>query len=273
MSAVAQRTESIPGRIHQQRSWKRYVEIIIFRTWSDLKMDAARAYLGVLWWIVEPIAYIITFYIVFGVGLRNGGVAVVPFLTCGLIQFRLFSNIVITVSSSIQRNKGLMQQVYLPIFLCPLMSLTTSLARYFFTFAVMIFAIMAMGVFPSASWITLPILILILTTFSFAIGALVSVVYPFLPDIKLVVQSVTTMLFFGSGIHWDINSIPEPNQSLVRFNPIVGVLEEFRQVILDDMWPDWNFWGVMFVVSVLTLMLSFLMLRKLDHIYLKLPLS
>jgi len=59
----------------------------------------------------------------------------------------------------------------------------------------------------------------------------------------------------------------------VRFNPIVGVLEEFRQVILDDMWPDWNFWGVMFVVSVLTLMLSFLMLRKLDHIYLKLPLS
>ena len=51
----------------------KYLDIIFYKTWADLRAEASRAYIGFLWWFIEPILYMGTFYVLFGLGLRMGG--------------------------------------------------------------------------------------------------------------------------------------------------------------------------------------------------------
>ncbi len=39
-----------------------YIGLIFYRTYADLKAEAARGYLGVLWWILEPLIYLECFH-------------------------------------------------------------------------------------------------------------------------------------------------------------------------------------------------------------------
>jgi hypothetical protein len=43
----------------------RYLELIHYRALSELKMELSRLYLGILWWVFEPILYMVVFYLVF----------------------------------------------------------------------------------------------------------------------------------------------------------------------------------------------------------------
>jgi lipopolysaccharide transport system permease protein len=43
----------------------RYLELILYRAYADLKAEAARGYLGVLWWIIEPLLYLGMFSVYF----------------------------------------------------------------------------------------------------------------------------------------------------------------------------------------------------------------
>lgn len=39
----------------------RYSELIIYKTYADLKAETERTYLGFLWWIFEPLLYMSVF--------------------------------------------------------------------------------------------------------------------------------------------------------------------------------------------------------------------
>ena len=51
---------------------KRIRDIINYKTYAELKAEAQRYYLGVLWWLIEPVFYMLVFYFVFAVLFRRG---------------------------------------------------------------------------------------------------------------------------------------------------------------------------------------------------------
>ena len=34
-----------------------YLELILYKAYADLRVEAARGYLGMLWWVLEPVLY------------------------------------------------------------------------------------------------------------------------------------------------------------------------------------------------------------------------
>ena len=69
-----------------------HLELVWYKAYADLRAEAARAYLGVLWWVLEPLLYICVFYVVFGILLDRGGQGFVSFMLCGLVVWRWFSS-------------------------------------------------------------------------------------------------------------------------------------------------------------------------------------
>jgi lipopolysaccharide transport system permease protein len=55
---------------------------------AELTAESSRAYIGIPWWIVEPILYMFAFYFIFAVGFRQGGPELVPFLLCGIVPWK-----------------------------------------------------------------------------------------------------------------------------------------------------------------------------------------
>ena len=49
------------------------IELVLFSTYAELRAEAARSYLGLLWWVLEPALMMGAFYLVFDVILKSAG--------------------------------------------------------------------------------------------------------------------------------------------------------------------------------------------------------
>jgi lipopolysaccharide transport system permease protein len=43
----------------------RYFELVFYKTYADLRAEAARTYISFLWWILDPLINMVVFYFVF----------------------------------------------------------------------------------------------------------------------------------------------------------------------------------------------------------------
>ena len=98
---------------------RRTLDIIFYRTYAELKSEAQRTYAGVLWWIIEPVLFMLIFYLVFGVLFQRGTEDFVPFLLIGLALWHWFQATVMQCAGAITTNRGLIQQVYVPNYVFP----------------------------------------------------------------------------------------------------------------------------------------------------------
>ena len=52
---------------------RHYLDLVRYRAYVDLKSESARSYLGMLWWILDPLMYLAMYYLVFRRGTAAGG--------------------------------------------------------------------------------------------------------------------------------------------------------------------------------------------------------
>ena len=57
-----------------------YIELLRYRALAELRRDSSGMYLGMIWWVLEPVLYMLVFYIIFGIGLKKGGIDFVFYL-------------------------------------------------------------------------------------------------------------------------------------------------------------------------------------------------
>lgn len=246
----------------------RYVEIVFYRAAAELRRDAARAYLGTLWWFLEPILYMAVFYVVFGLGLRRGGPDFVVYLLTGLIVWKWLDGSVRAASTSIISSVGLMQQVYLPKIILPAVVVVMNSYKFTIIFTVfLLFLVWGWGFSVTQHWIAIPVLVLSQLLLVCAAAGLAAALIPVIPDLKYIVDFGLTLLFFVSGIFFDIHELTPAIQELLHYNPMIIFIESYREVLLYGHWPQWLSLAKVTLSALGLLILTILILAKLDRYY------
>lgn len=244
-----------------------YLELIWYNALAELRAESARAYLGFLWWVIEPVLYMIAFYIVFAIVFQRGGEDFVPFLLCGLVVWKWFGSAIVFCSNSIPSNAGLMRQVYLPKYLFPMIVLLNSTIKFLIIFCLLILFLLVYGITPTLAWISLPVIILIQFLLIASIAGFVASMVPILPDIKLILDNVLMLFFFLSGVFFDISAAPDKVQGYLNLNPMAVVINSYRTVLIDGAWPDIASLGVIAFVSIIGLVFVYRIFKHYDHVY------
>lgn len=234
---------------------------------AELKRDSANMYLGMLWWVLEPVLYMLVFYLVFGMGLRKGGMDFVLYLLCGLVPWKWLDSTVRTASTAISGSAGLMRQLYFPKWLLPGYIILANTYKFFIVLFLLLLFVVAAGVSPSITWIILPLLVLVQLLLICALSAVASALVPLLPDLKYVVNYGMTMLFFLSGIFFDVVDLGEPVHSWLLWNPVLVLITAYRAVLLNQMWPDWISLAHVMIPVLIMLLLGLVLLVRLDRYY------
>ncbi|RME59397.1 ABC transporter permease, partial [Candidatus Parcubacteria bacterium] len=65
-----------------------YFSLILQKARSDLISEARRGYMGMLWWVLEPLLYLGAFYVLSTIVLHRGGEGAVSFLLVGLVVWK-----------------------------------------------------------------------------------------------------------------------------------------------------------------------------------------
>jgi lipopolysaccharide transport system permease protein len=249
-----------------------YLELIWYKSLADLSAEAARAYMGFIWWVLEPLLYMSAFYVVLGLGLRVGGNHAALFLLCGLVPWKWFASTVQNGSNSIQANSGLIQQVYLPKYVLPWMVVVTNGMKFLIILGLlMLLAAFSRG--AALSWLALPLVALVEMLLILAVASLAAALVPLLPDLSMVIDNGLFMMMFLSGVVVDLNRLPPKLHGVLAFNPMVPVIDSYRAILIDQNWPDWWSLGWVTLFSLSLYAVACVVLKRYDRIYPKLIIS
>jgi lipopolysaccharide transport system permease protein len=246
----------------------RYRELLFYRAYAELTRDLKRAYLGILWWFIEPVLYMGVFYLVFGIGLRKGGPDFVVYLLTGLIVWKWFDGTVKSSSNVIVSSVGLMNHVYIPKLLLPAMVVVVNTYKLLTVMAIfLIFLTLVWKTPVTIYWLGLPVLLFIQLILICAVAGLAAGVVPIIPDLKYVIDYGMTLAFFMSGIFFDIHEIAPDVRHLLMYNPMVVLIESYRDVLLYARWPDWSSLLTVCYEAIFLFAVMLVVLVKLDRHY------
>jgi lipopolysaccharide transport system permease protein len=251
-----------PSALHRH-----YLDLIRYRSYVDLKSESAQSYLGMLWWILDPLFYLAMYYLVFGVILQRGGEGFVGFLLCGLVFWRWFANSVLRASNSIQGNSAIISQVYLPKLIFPIVETISN--AYRFAFILLIFMTFLVIYRQTVEWVwlsALPVLGVQLLLI-FGVGICLALVVPFFPDIRKLIDNVMMLFFYMSGIFFDIHQLEPKFQTLLFLNPMAVLIDQYRTVFFRDQLPDFAALGNVTLVGLGLCLVGVWVGSRLDKTY------
>lgn len=250
----------------------RYAHVVRYQTYAGLKSEISRTYLGVVWWLLEPTMAAVTMYVVFGFLLSSaspnqrpaGRADFFPFLLVGTFAWQWFHNSAMLAANSIVLKSGIMQQVYLPKAIFPLVSILNGTWKFLCTFSVMTVVLWLLGYLPNIAYLALPVVVLVQFTFNLAVGLPLAVWIPYFRDGTAVIGAVLGFVGMASGIFFRPSQVPARYAPFVNYNPLANLLTAYRTVLLDHQWPDWWALGRVALIAAVLLVLGAALVRRFD---------
>jgi len=250
---VVDRAESVtviePGRGGLwgalRESWQ-HRELLYFLAWRDVKVRYKQTVLGVAWAILQPLATMAVFTLVFhrvGGIQAPGGLPYPVFAFAGLLPWMLFQSALLGASSSIVNEARLVTKVYFPRLLVPLSTVISGLIDFAVSFVVLaaMIAVYARqpayrALLPGPAVLLLPVFVLLAVLSALAAGLWLSALNAKYRDFRYVVPFLATIWMFLSPVAYSAadlaGKLPGAWGWLLGLNPMTGVLEGFRWALL-----------------------------------------
>ncbi|MFD2627850.1 ABC transporter permease [Oceanobacillus kapialis] len=242
-----------------------YFPLIFRLSFYEIKGKYQMHYLGILWQFIGPLLQVSVYWVVFGIGIRNGEpIGETPYLfwlLIGLIPWFFISPAVIQGSNSIYSKVNLVSKMKFPVSILPSISIVSNSLNFLIMLVVLVVVALFYNIGFSIYLLQLPYYIICMYAFLYALVLLCSTISVIIRDFQLLIQSLMRMLFFLTPIFWSVDNFPEKYRTFIELNPFAYVINGFRDSFLSGDWfyNDlrylFYFWSfvllVMFVGSVL----------------------
>jgi len=232
----------------QRSGWVNFTEIWAYRdlfyflVWRDIKTRYAQSVLGIGWAIIQPLFSMVVFTVVFGnmVKISSDGVPYAIFSFAALVPWTYFSGALTSAGGSLLMARGIITKVYFPRILVPLVAVVAKL--WDFAIALLIlFGLMAyFGFSASAYALLLPAITLLMILTAAGVGMWLTSLALQYRDIHYSLGFGVQLLMYASPVVYPASMVPERFQILYSLNPMVGVIEAFRSVLLGTNPMPWQ---------------------------------
>jgi lipopolysaccharide transport system permease protein len=247
---------------------KALLPVLIFKTSANLKSEVSRYYLNYFWWVFEPILMLGLFYVIFGIFLNRKTEHFVAFLLIGLTSWNWFSRTVGNASASICANRGLMMQLDINKSFFPTEVFLQDAFKHFFVVVLLLVFLVFYPTPVSVTWLAFPVIFLIQGILVLGVSMLVASIVPFFPDLRFIVQTGLTVMFFASGIFYSIDNVVLPeHRHIIFLNPMAGIIKSNRDILIYDQWPNWTYLFKVFVFSLIVLYLGLFIIKRFNKKY------
>lgn len=254
------------------------LNLLVNLTMREIKGQYRKTVLGRLWSLMNPLANIAIYSLVFGILIRavpppgtNSGIhSFALWVACGVIAWGFLAAGTSMGQSALSGNAGLLTKVYFPRFVLPTASVL-SLTSTFFTELAALALIMGVAGGP-AILLRLPLLVpivLLNAAFVLGIALVLSVAVVYFGDIQHLWGIFLQLWLYASGVVIPISMVAEAQQQfgvpltlLFEANPGYQFVEAYRDVLYDFAAPDATRWLVMLTWAVVSLIIGALVFRR-----------
>ena len=212
-----------------------YRELLFFLVWRDVKVRYKQTLLGGAWAVVQPLLTMLIFSVFFGrlARIPSDGVPYPIFAFAALVPWTFFANGLTNASNSLVGSANLIRKVYFPRLAIPIAAVLAGIVDFAIAFAVLVVMMLAYRIVPTINLVfLLPLLLLAMVT-SLGVGLWLSAINVQYRDVRYVVPFLVQIWMFATPIAYSTNLLPEAWRAVYALNPMVGVVDGFRWVLLD----------------------------------------
>ena len=218
-----------------------HFDLLLAWTSRIIRARYQQSVLGILWAIIQPAATVAIFSIVFTriVAIETSGVPYVLFSFVTLVPWTLFAASLTDVVGSVADNMNLVAKVYFPRELLGLGAILARLVDFSIAAGVLIGLMIYFGIplFRTA-WLYLPLVVAIQLALALGLGLAGAALNVFYRDIKHVVALALQLWIYASPVIYPVSSVPARLRTLYFLNPMVAVVDAYREILLHGRAPD-----------------------------------
>ena len=208
---------------------------------SNLKKTYRGTALGWSWAIVKPMVTIFVYWFAFTIGLRAGhdvnGVPFFLWLVAGIIPWFYMSEMITGGTMAIRKYSYLVTKMKFPISTIPTFISISKILVHFLLMAITIALFIGGGFPPDIYLLQLPFYMLMMFIFFTLWALFASLISCISKDFSNLVRSVTTAIFWLSGIIWNPNTLDiQWLKDILMFNPVTYIVTGYRNVFIDKVW-------------------------------------
>lgn len=189
----------------------------------SLQASTAKSSLGAAWHVVVPALQITVYGIIFGVLLSSiRPPHFVPYLITGIVLFQYITGCFTDGAKSITTNASLVRSLDFPRILLPVSAVVSNVLRVVPLIGLMLIGILAFGERPNAGWLLFIPDFILMTLFAAGTSMMSARVTVHLDDFNQLLPFLTRVLFYVSGIFWNIDKMVHIHwlNTILHYNPI-----------------------------------------------------
>lgn len=246
-----------------------YKDIILYRTWAQLKSESKQYYLGYIWFLLEPLISSLTLYFVFGVLQGNRTQEFIFMLIYSLTLWQWIESSINDSVISINAKLGILTQIPLPKFLFPIVHILASAIKFILVYGVIILIASFCKYTPSIYILFFPIILFITLLLILGISLPLAILNTYFPDTQKVLGTLLKLLFFISGIFFTIDKIPYQLRFYFFLNPFAGLIQAIRDISLFQRLPNFIHLSYALIFGIISCILGLIYCSYIDKKLLK----
>lgn len=231
-----------------------YRDLIVLMVGNILKNRYKRSVLGIFWMLLNPLLQTIVLAVAFGTLFKSALPDYPVYLLSGLLAWSFMTQTTQHAMGIMATGGGLLKRIYIPRATYVVAVVSSGLVNLLISVLPLILIVLVLQHPVSASWLFLPVSILILTIFTLGLALLLSTASVFFIDSIDIYQIMIQAGFFLTPIMYPPSVLPDALSGWMILNPFFLLIELFRAPIYANVIPDSGLVAVAAVLAVATLL-------------------
>ena len=248
------------------RTLARYRDLLYTLSVHRVKVRYKQSLLGASWAIIQPLAMVIILTAIFSFIARmpSEGLPYVLFVYVALLPWNYLSTSLTTSTNGLVSHANLITKVYFPREILPLTYVFAALFDFIIASTVLIVLLFYYRVPLTANVIYVLPIMAILTLFAVGAALVLSAIQVRFRDVGVAVPIAMQVWMFASPVLYPLAAVPVRFRSIYQLNPMAGILEGLRRVVLQGAPPEMTALSISAVISVGLLMIAYAYFKRVE---------
>jgi len=206
------------------------VDVLVIMVVRDFKIRYQGSVLGFAWALITPLMFVVVFGFVFKTILDVDIRRYSAFTLIGMMAYTWFQMSLIQGATALTANSELVRRPGFPVAVLPAVSVSTNLIHFLIVIPMLAGFLALYGHAPTFQLALLPMLLALQFLLTLGLAYIFAAVNVFFRDAAHILDVVLRLMFFLTPIFYEASSVPAEYQALYRSNPLVPLIEAYRDV-------------------------------------------
>lgn len=254
------------GLLAQLRLLIEYRDLLYTLSLHRIKVRYKQSVLGVSWALLQPFSLMLIYTLVFSLFARmpSEGAPYAVFTYAALLLWTYLATSVGNATNGLVSHSQLVTKVWFPREILPITYVIAALFDFTLAAALLGGLMFYFGIGLTMQALFAVPIVIVLTVFIAALALILSATQVRFRDIGVAMPLLLQLWMFASPVIYPLSVVPARFRGWYQLNPMAGLIENFRRVVLQGQPPDYHLMLTGALISLALFVIAYIYFKQVE---------